>query len=268
MALCESLRVGGESLERTGAALSAVEAAVRLLEDSELFNAGRGAHPTRIGTIEMDAAVMDGRDRRAGAVAAVQRVRYPISAARAVLEDGAHVLLVGEGADAFAAEVGLELIDPAELVAAARDRAESVHGTVGAVARDPEGHLAVATSTGGRRGQRAGRVGDTPLIGAGTWADDECAVSGTGHGELYVRTVFAHEVAARVRHGGLSLARAVAAGLQQIRELRGEGGCIALGPRGDPVLEHSTDAMPRGALGPGRAPAVALYAGEVLAPLA
>ncbi len=268
-ALRESLQAAHVRLARDGAALDAVEAAVRVLEDFELFNAGRGSPLTAAGTVELDAAVMDGRECRAGAVAALQCVRHPIVAARAVLEDGVHVLLAGEGAERFARERGLEPVDPAELVAVALERArqrsdlESSAGTVGAVARDGAGHLAVATSTGGTRGKRSGRIGDSPLIGAGTWADDRtCAVSGTGHGETWIRCSFAHEVDARVRLLGQPLEQACRAALDAAFALGGRGGCIALGRGGDPVLAFTTTGMPRGWIGPDGALRVALYDDE------
>ena len=265
-ALRESLDTGLRCLERGGSALDAVQAAVCVLEDSELFNAGHGSRLTSAGTVEMDAAIMDGRDARAGAVAAIRRVHNPIVAARAVLEAGAHVLLCGEGADAFARVAGLEPADPAALVAAARRRRGgnvSGKGTVGAVARDAAGHLAAATSTGGTQGKHPGRVGDSPLIGAGTWADDRsCAVSGTGDGEVFIRTVFAHEVDARVRHHHPDLEAACRAVLEQVRALGAEGGCIALGRKGPPVFALSASGMPRGFIEPGRPAQMAIFADD------
>lgn len=268
-ALREGLDTGLRHLAQTGAALDAVQAAVCVLEDSELFNAGHGSRLTSAGTVEMDAAIMDGRDARAGAVAAIRRVRNPIVAARALLDAGAHVLLCGEGADAFAEQAGIEPVDPEALVAAARRRRSGVVGglgTVGAVARDAAGRLAVATSTGGTQDKLPGRIGDSPLIGAGTWADELCAVSGTGDGEVFIRAVFTHEVAGRVRHGRQDLEQACVASLERVRALGGEGGCIAIGPRGLPVFAFNTSGMPRGFIEPGGAARVAIFADESLLP--
>ncbi len=268
-ALRESLGAGYALLAEGAGALDAVEAAVRVLEDFPDFNAGQGAPLSAADTVELDAAIMDGRERRAGAVAALRRVRNPISAARAVLDDGAQVLLVGDGADAFALERGLEAIDPAALVRAARERRSPAEGrgsgTVGAVARDAAGHLAVATSTGGTRGKRTGRVGDSPLVGAGTWADDRtCCISGTGDGEAWIRVAFAHEIDARVRLRGEPLEVACRAALDDALALGGRGGCIALGSRGEPVLLFNTSGMPRGVIGGDGTARVAIYADEQL----
>jgi beta-aspartyl-peptidase (threonine type) len=261
-----SLRAGGLILAAGGAAVDAVEAAVCVLEDFELFNAGRGSHPTTEGGFEMDAAIMRGSDRRAGAVAALAGVRNPIRAARAVLDHSPHLLLAGAGAGAFAHAQGLEPSDVAELQAAQRARQDAARGTVGAVARDARGQLGAATSTGGMRGQLPGRVGDSPLVGAGIWADNRsCAVSGTGDGEVFIRTAFAHEIDARVRLLHTPLAAACDAALASVLALGGSGGCIALGPTGEPVFALNTTGMPRGALGPGEDPAVAIYADEALA---
>ncbi|HYT39182.1 MAG TPA: isoaspartyl peptidase/L-asparaginase, partial [Acidimicrobiia bacterium] len=211
--LAQALRAGLAVLAGGGEALEAVVAAVTLLEDDEEWNAGRGSALTAAGTVEMDAAVADGRGRLLGGVAAVTGVRHPVQAARAVMDDGRHVLLAGPGAAAFAQEAGLAFEAEAWFVTDRRRRdlarrAPTATGgsTVGAVARDAVGHLAAATSTGGRTGQRPGRVGDTPVPGAGTWADDAtCAVSATGVGEAFLRAAFAHEVDARIRLGGVDL---------------------------------------------------------------
>lgn len=238
---------------------------MRVLEDFELFNAGRGSHPTTTGAYEMDAAIMEGHERRAGAVAALTGVRNPIRAARAVLDQGAHVLLAGAGAGVFAATRGLETIEATELDLATQARRDEARGTVGAVARDAAGRLAAATSTGGMRGQLPGRIGDSPLVGAGTWADDRsCAVSGTGDGEVFIRTAFAHEVDARVRLLHTPLEAACNASLASVRALGASGGCIALGPAGEAVFALNTTGMPRGALRPGEEPAVAIYEDEAL----
>jgi L-asparaginase / beta-aspartyl-peptidase len=233
-----------------GDALSAVEAAVRVLEDAPLFNAGRGSVLTSEGTVEMDAAVMCGRTSRAGAVAAVTRVRNPVSLARAVM-DTEHVLVVGKSAERLAAERGLERMDPDWFVTEAqRRRLERHHGartgTVGAVALDAEGRLAAATSTGGTRGQCPGRVGDSPIVGAGTYADGACAVSVTGDGEAIIRAVAAHEVSALLRHRGLSLPDACDIVLRErLEPLGAAAGMIALGAGGEVAMPFNTTVMHR-----------------------
>lgn len=264
-----SLRAGFGVLSAGGRALDAVEAAVRALEDCLCFNAGLGSPLNREGFVELDAAVMDGRTGRAGAVAALRRVRYPVSLARKVLDDGEHVLLVGEAADRFAERCGEPGIDPRELLAAAPAPApaEAASGTVGAVARDGAGHLAAATSTGGTRNKRPGRVGDSPLVGAGTWADDRtCAVSATGRGEFFVLTAFAHEVDAHMRLRGASLARACRAALSRVAAAGGSGGCVAITRRGRARFALNTAAMPRGEIGGDGEPRIALYRDEPISP--
>ena len=222
-----------------GPALDAVVAAVAVLEDDEHWNAGRGSALTAAGTVEMDAAVADGQARRFGAVACVTGVRHPVLAARAVMDDGRHVLLSGPGAEAFARDAGLAF-EPAEWFVtdrraalswpAGRRTAAGGGSTVGAVARDVAGHLAAATSTGGRNGQLPGRIGDSPDPGAGTWADDAtCAVSATGIGEAFLRAAFAHEVDARLRLEGVDLDTACLGGAGGASTAAGgDGGCIAL----------------------------------------
>lgn len=270
-----SLRAGAGVLGSGGSALDAVEQAVRSLEAAEEFNAGRGSVLTADGRIEMDAAIADGRGRRAGAVGALRRIAHPVSAARAVLDDGAHVLLVAEGAEAFARRAGLRGVEESELRTSARvaqlerargrdqvavDHDEEFRGTVGAVARDAGGHLAAATSTGGLTNQRPGRVGDTPLPGAGTWADDAtCAVSATGHGESLIRAAVAHEVDAGVRLAGLDLGTACERALARALAHGGRGGCIAVGVAGPAVLRFSSTGMFRGWIGPMSGPRVAIY---------
>ena len=234
-ALAEALAAGA----RAGSALDAAEAAVRVLEDFPLFIAGRGAVPAGGGVIELDACVMDGASGRVGACANVTRVRNPVGLARAIMERTPHVLLVGEGADAFAAEQGLEPAGPEWFVT---DLKGTDHGTVGAVVLDDAGNLAAATSTGGVRGQLSGRVGDAPLPGAGTYAaNDACAVSCTGIGETFMRAVAAHEVASLIRHGGRTLAQAAAEVLERV-----EGGLIAVDAHGRVSMPFNTDLMYRG----------------------
>jgi beta-aspartyl-peptidase (threonine type) len=229
---------------------------------------------TSEGVIELDAAIMDGRDRRAGAVAGLTTTRAPISLARRLMEHGPHVFLSGSGADQFARDADLEQVDNAWFVTAERRRqldellagggfdAEVKYGTVGAVACDSGGHIAAATSTGGLTAKRWGRIGDSPLIGAGTYADDRsAAVSATGSGEYFIRTVAAHELANRVRLGGESLQAALDGVLADIRELGGTGGLIAVGPTGEAAWGFTTPAMYRGkANANGRQ--VAIYADE------
>jgi len=251
--LAAALRAGLAVLGDGGPALEAVIAAVTVLEDDEHWNAGRGSALTAAGTVEMDAAVADGQGRRIGGVAGVTGVRHPVLAARAVMEDGRHVLLAGAGAEAFAREAGLAF-EPAGWFITDRRRRDLARrlstaggGTVGAVARDARGHLAAATSTGGRTGQLPGRVGDSPVPGAGTWADDaSCAVSATGIGEAFLRAAFAHEVDARLRLEGIDLDTACQEALAAVTAAGGNGGCIAVSRDGPPVLPFTTALMHRG----------------------
>jgi L-asparaginase / beta-aspartyl-peptidase len=251
-------------LERGGSSLDAVATAVRILEDDAVFNAGHGAALTREGAAELDAAVMDGRQLRAGAVASVRHVKNPIELARRVMEKSRHVLLVGAGAEEFALEEKFTLVPNLYFRTAERleqlefeQRGERVsdlvpprpQGTVGAVARDAEGNLAAATSTGGMTNKRPGRVGDSPIIGAGTYAKNGvCAVSATGHGEYFIRAVAAHHVCTAVEYRGLTLQQAVHELLHGIlRALGGDGGLIAVDRDGQIVMEFSTEGMFRGA---------------------
>lgn len=262
-----ALKAGHAVIARGGGALDAATAAVLVLEDSPLFNAGRGAVLNAEGVAELDAAVMEGHTRRAGAVAGLTRVRNPILLSRKVMEESPHVMLVGAGAEAFAESVGLRLVDPgyfvtprrrAELEAAkARERAAAdaawrrsrFHiGTVGAVALDRDGHLAAATSTGGRTNKRWGRVGDVPVIGAGTWADANCAVSATGWGEYFIRVGVAHSICARVAFKGESVAAAAQAVLDEVAGLGGDGGVIVLDAAGNATLPYNTGGMARGTI--------------------
>jgi L-asparaginase / beta-aspartyl-peptidase len=254
-------------LERGGGSLDAVATAVRILEDDPLFNAGHGAALTREGAAELDAAIMDGRQMRAGAVASVRHVKNPIELARRVMEKSRHVLLVGAGAEEFALEEKLTLVPNHYFRTAERleqlefeQRGERVsdlvppaptaaQGTVGAVARDAAGNLAAATSTGGMTNKRPGRVGDSPIIGAGTYAKNGvCAVSATGHGEYFIRAVAAHHVCTAVEYRGLTLQQAVHELLHGIlRALGGDGGLIGVDRDGQIVMEFSTEGMFRGA---------------------
>jgi L-asparaginase / beta-aspartyl-peptidase len=249
-AIEESLRAGSDVLEQGGSALDAVQAAVEVLEDCPLLNAGRGSVLTSEGSVEMDAALMWGADLSAGAVAGVSGVRHAVAAARAVMERTPHVLLTGEGAERLAEESGLELCAPDWFVTERqRERWMAAKGTVGAVALDRDGHLAAATSTGGVRGQLPGRVGDSPLIGAGTYAEDGvCAVSATGDGELITRATLAAEVAALIRHKALPLKDACDEALKRIVRLRGDAGLIAVDPNGNVAMPFNTTVMHRGSM--------------------
>jgi L-asparaginase / beta-aspartyl-peptidase len=246
-------------LERGGSSLDAVTEAVRILEDDPSFNAGRGAALTREGAAELDAAIMDGVRQRAGAVACVRHVKNPVELARRVMEKSRHVLLVGPGAEEFALEEGIALVPnlyfrtPERLAQLEHEqRGERVsdlvppgQGTVGAVACDAHGNLAAATSTGGMTNKRPGRVGDSPIIGAGTYAKNGvCAVSATGHGEYFIRAVAAHHVCAAVEYRGLSLAQALDELLRRILPaLGGEGGLIAVNAAGEVVMQFSSEGM-------------------------
>jgi L-asparaginase / beta-aspartyl-peptidase len=247
-----AVEAGHAVLAGGGTSLEAVEAAVVVLEDDPDFNAGRGAALTEYGRVELDASIMEGTSRAAGAVAAVRGVRNPIRAARAVLEEGRHVLLVGAPAIEFAATAGLDFESETWFVTererlALASAAEPARGTVGAVARDAQGCLAAATSTGGVSGQRLGRVGDSPLIGAGTWADDATvAVSCTGHGESIVRSALAHEVDALLRHRGLGLEDACAIAIDGLGRWGQDGGLIAVSSHGEVAAKFSSAAMTRG----------------------
>ena len=235
-------------------AIDAVTAAVVILEDSPLFNAGRGSCFNADGGIEMDASVMDGRELRAGAVAAVRTIRNPVLAARLVMEKTRHVLLAGDGAEKFARRHGLQLEAPEYFHTALRRSAlqrklQNHHGTVGAVALDDNGNLAAATSTGGYTGKLPGRIGDSPLIGAGTYADNRaCAVSGTGLGEAFIRAAVAYDTAARMRYRGESLAAAARAALRNVARLGGDGGLIAVDRRGNVAMPFNSEGMYRGAI--------------------
>jgi beta-aspartyl-peptidase (threonine type) len=254
-----ALAAGSAILEKRESAIDAVEAAVRVLEEDESFNAGRGSVLTATGCIELDAAIMDGRNRSAGAVSGLRTTRAPISLARELLESGPHVFLSGHGADDFARDHGFEQVDNSwfeiperrrqleELLAADGFDDEVKYGTVGAVAVDVDGHVAVATSTGGLTAKKWGRVGDSPLIGAGTYADDRsAAVSATGSGEYFIRAVAAHQLAERIRIGGQWLQEALDAVLADIQALGGKGGLIAVAPNGDAAWGFTTPAMYRG----------------------
>jgi beta-aspartyl-peptidase (threonine type) len=262
-----ALRAGHAILAGGGTSLDAVTAVVVILEDSPHFNAGKGAVFNAEGVNELDASIMDGATRRAGAVAGVHRVKNPVRLARAVMEQSPHVMLVGDGAEAFGRSVGVEMVDPAyfrteqrwqELQKAKeRERLEprtalpstGYMGTVGAVALDKRGRLAAATSTGGMTNKRWGRIGDSPVIGAGTYANASCAVSATGWGEFFIRAVVAHDICARVAYKGESIARAAdRVVMQTVPTLGGDGGVIALDAKGRFAMPFNTEGMYRGAI--------------------
>jgi len=242
---------------------------VRELERCEVFDAGRGSVLDSDGHVALDAAVMEGAARRAGGVVGVARIAQPIDAALAVLREGRHVLLAGDGAERFARAAGLAMVEPdyhilperrAQLARVIGERARAGGGTVGAVARDAAGHLAAATSTGGLVARHPGRVADSALPGSGIWADDAtCAVSATGVGEFFIRAGFARDVDARVRYAGRDLATACAEALASVAALGGSGGCIALAAQGDAVFHFDTPEMPRGVRAGGEAPRIAIH---------
>ena len=296
-ALQKALDAGSAVLERGGAALDAVQAAIEAMEDDPLFNAGRGAVFTAEGRNELDAAVMNGPDLTAGAVAGLTTTRHPIAAARAVMEKSPHVMLIGPGADAFAASTGLEQVDPAwffterrweGLVKALTEAGQPVpqraapapppgaqahlpapplnekkFGTVGAVALDGQGRLAAGTSTGGMTAKRWGRVGDVPVIGAGTYASnaDGCAVSATGSGEYFIRSTVARDICRRTADGAVVQAAAEAE-IAEVGSIGGDGGVIVMGGDGSVGFAMNTSGMYRGEAGSMRADRVAIYADE------
>ena len=267
-----ALRAGHAVLAAGGPALAAVVAAVKVMEDSPIFNAGRGACYNADGRHELDASIMDGATLRAGAVAGVSRIRNPVDAARAVMEQSPHVLLAGPGAERFARAHGVAMaprgyFDTAKRRAAlVRGRSgrrlgdDDAHGTVGAVALDASGHLAAATSTGGITGKLPGRVGDSPIVGAGTYADDAaCAVSGTGIGEFYMRACLAYDVAARMRYRRVPLARAAREALARMAALGGTGGLVAIDRKGHVAAPFNTEGMYRGWITRAGRATVAIY---------
>lgn len=281
-ALTLALQNGYAQLKAGKPALDAVTAAITVLEDDPNFNAGKGSVFTHDGKNELDAAIMDGNTLGAGAVAGVHRVKNPILLARAVMEHSPHVMLAGDGAEEFAKEQGITLVDPAYFRTEERwqqlqkalkeDAAKKPHadvetakhfGTVGAVALDIDGHLAAGTSTGGMTDKRWGRIGDSPLIGAGTYANSGCAVSGTGWGEYYIRTVAAHEICMMVTQMRVPLKRAAAQVInQEIPSMGGNGGAIALDSDGHISIPFNTDGMYRGWIGADGVPHVAIYGDE------
>lgn len=274
MTLRNALKAGHQILNQGGSSLDAVSAAVRVLEDSPLFNAGKGAVFNCAGVNELDAAIMDGKTLNAGAVAGVRQTRNPVNLARLVMEKSPHVLLVGEGAESFGRQHGIEFVDPkyfhtdfrrqqleevqkrdgnggcGDTMAALDGFDSDRFGTVGAVALDRDGNLAAATSTGGMTNKRYGRVGDVPIIGAGTYADNAtAAISATGHGEYFIRTVAAHSIASRMELAGQSLSAAAdAVVMKKLQDMGGGGGVIAVDGKGNVAMPFNTSGMYRGAI--------------------
>ncbi|MBS0026721.1 isoaspartyl peptidase/L-asparaginase family protein [Chitinophaga sp. 22321] len=276
--LKQALTTGYRILQSGGSSLDAVEATVKVLENDSLFNAGKGAVFTHEGRNELDAAIMNGKTRAAGAVAGVTTVKNPVSAARAVMEKSEHVMMVGPGAEKFAKEAGLEIVDPSyfrtesrwkdlqkalheDSVAAAKSNAytnpgkfgiknkDYKFGTVGAVALDQQGNLAAATSTGGMTDKKYGRIGDSPIIGAGTYANNQtAAISCTGWGEYYIRNVVAYDLSALIEYKGLSVQQAGNAVIKKVGDMGGDGGLIALDKKGNMTMSFNTEGMYRGAI--------------------
>lgn len=274
----KALLTGHAILLDGGSSLDAVEATIRIMEDSPLFNAGKGAVFTHAGTNELDASIMNGKTMQAGAVGAVTIVRNPISAARAVMEHSPHVMMIGRGAELFATEQGLEIVDPSYFwterrwkqlqkrltKAASMDGPPEYLGTVGVVALDLDGNLAAGTSTGGMTDKRFGRVGDSPIIGAGTWARNEtCGVSGTGHGEYFIRYGVAQEISALMEYKGLSVREAAeSVVMKTLVEAGGTGGVIAMDAKGNIAMPFNTEGMYRGYIRADGKPHTFIYADE------
>ncbi len=272
--LTNALQAGHDRLKTGGVGLDAVETAIRVMEDSPLLNAGKGAVFTHEGRNELDASIMDGKTKKAGAVAGVTIVRNPITAARAVMEKSKHVLFVGRGAEIFATQQGLDIVDPSyfwteerwnairdiwKKEAEAKTRSsklpalptkKSEYGTVGAVALDAHGNLAAGTSTGGMTNKMAGRVGDSPIIGAGTYADNAAgAISCTGHGEFFIRYAVSHEIIAQVKYRGVSIKDAAEEVInRQLKEAGGEGASICLDPKGNFATAYNSEGLYRGCI--------------------
>ena len=263
--LKETLNVGYSILNKGGTSLDAVEATIRIMENSELFNAGKGAVFTNAGTNELDASIMDGRNLKAGAVARVKTVKNPISAARKVMEETWHVMLSGDGADKFAKEQGLDIVDPNYFYTQRRwDNLKKIqvekHGTVGCVALDKHGNLAAGTSTGGLTNKRWGRVGDSPIIGAGTYANNQtCAVSGTGQGEYFIRGNVAYDVSAIMEYKGKSVGEAAQNVIRKLSDMGGNGGIITMNSKGNISMPFNTAGMYRGFRKAGQAPEIFIY---------
>lgn len=279
-----AVKAGYEILSQNGDAIDAVTKAINILEDSPLFNAGKGAVLTHEGTTELDASIMVGKDRSAGAVAGVTKVKNPILLAKAVMENSPHVMLAGVGAEEFAAENNIELVDPSYFLTERRkqalekvlqkevapnnssasvdfDLSDYKFGTVGCVAIDKQGNIVAGTSTGGMTNKRWGRIGDAPIIGAGTYADNDfCGVSATGWGEYFIRGVVAHDIAARMKYANQSLADAAKQVIQkEIPEMGGDGGIIAIDKNANITMEFNTSGMFRASIDKNGNVEVAIY---------
>ncbi len=283
--LQEALKAGYSKLEKGEPAMNAVIAAIQIMEESPLFNAGVGSVFTNEGKNEMDAAVMEGKTRNAGAVAGITRVKSPISAALAVMENSPHVMMAGAGAEQFAEEQGLEIVEPSyffnqrrydglqrlkereakEGAAAAMAKfPDSKYGTVGCVALDKDGNIAAGTSTGGMTNKKYGRIGDVPIIGGGTYADNlTCGVSATGHGEYFIRGVVAYDIAAKMKYTGKSLEEAAnEVVMDELVEFGGSGGIIALDQKGNVTMPFNSEGMFRGYMNEKGTPKVFIYKNE------
>jgi beta-aspartyl-peptidase (threonine type) len=297
--LQEALMAGYKILAGGGTSLDAIEAAIKILEDSPLFNAGKGAVFTAEGTNELDASIMDGKTKMAGAIAGVKRIKNPITLARMVMEKSPHVMMAGDGAEAFAKQQGIELVDqkyffterrwndlqrikqeekakeqqdktktdkPTKQISELRftaDQPENRFGTVGAAALDKHGNLAAGTSTGGKTNKKFGRIGDAPVIGAGTFADNKtCAVSATGDGEFFIRSVVAYDISAMMEYQARTLDNAAQLSLDKVKALGGEGGVIGIDRFGNITLRFNSDGMYRGYVGPDGKPVVKIYKDE------
>ena len=278
----QALKTGQAILMKGGTSLDAVEASIRILEDSPLFNAGKGAVFTHEGKNELDAAIMDGKTMKAGAVAGVTIIKNPISAARAVMEKSPHVMMVGHGAELFATKVGLDIVDPSYFWTEKRWKSlqqelqkeqqgkpvsqyavpeEKKYGTVGCAALDKNGNLAAGTSTGGTTNKQYGRVGDSPIIGAGTYAaNDSVAVSATGTGEYFIRWTVAHDIAALYKYKGMTVQQAGDEVIhKKLEPVNGDGGCIILDAKGNFAMPFNTEGMYRGWIGADGVPHVLIY---------
>lgn len=282
-----ALMTGYGVLKKGGPGLDAVESAIRIMEDSPLFNAGKGAVFTSAGTNELDSSIMDGKTLKAGAVAGLKHIKNPISLARLVMEKSKHVMMVGEGAETFAKEQGVKLVPQSyfyteerwkglqrqkaeeEKLKAPQDKKQEkghaeffdhAYGTVGAVALDADGNLAAGTSTGGISNKKFGRVGDSPIIGAGTYANNlTCGISATGDGEYFIRSVVAHDISALMEYKGLSLKAAADAVIEKVDKLGGKGGLIGIDKDGNIAYSFSTEGMYRGRVGADGQPIIEIY---------
>ena len=264
--LTEALAAGFEILEKGGSSMDAVETTIKSMEDSPLFNAGKGAVFTNAGTNELDASIMDGSTLQAGAVAGVKTIKNPISAARKVMDETWHVMLAGEGADNFAKEQGLEIVNNDYFYTERRWKAlqkaqdSEKHGTVGCVALDRNGNLAAGTSTGGLTNKRWGRIGDTPIVGAGNYANNQtCGVSGTGQGEYFIRGNMAFDVSALMNYSLLSVEQAARQVIDKLSDRGGRGGLIAMDKNGNIAMPFNTEGMYRGYYLNGSEPVIKIY---------